>query len=116
MACSDPSFFAFDTVPEGATYSLSVSGPSGGFTAAADFTPSGSAIQHWAPDDIAPGPKNQTLNGAHLQHNVVIFVTIVSPAAITVTVRASINGVDFCREVTGAAGTTDRITHILSMA
>ncbi len=117
MACNDPSPFFFENIPVGAQYELSVSGSSDAFLAEADFIAAGGAPEHWSFGEISPGPKKRPLDGQHVVHSVSIFVTIQSATEMTVTVKATIDGVgSYCGSVTGIAGTTERIKHLLRMA
>ncbi len=119
MACKDANYHHWHLVDGDAHYELSVTGPAG-FSAFASFDEAGppGAVQ-W--NDITPGPKKQLLKGPGGTHIVRIYVAIMTVAPITVRVTAKVTpkaattSSDFCREITGANGTTDLITHSITM-
>lgn len=122
MPCTDPTYFYWHLMPNGSVYSVQVSGPAG-FGCYATFDEAGppGAVQ-WPHSDITrTTPKQQLLKIPGGTHVVRVYVDIISVVPITVRVEASVTplgaaAIPYCREITGASGTAEIITHIIQMA
>jgi hypothetical protein len=115
MPCTDPKRRTFLSVPAGASYELSVTGPPG-FAAFAQFDDGRtSTLETWPFEEISPGPKTKRVAGAGKTHVVFVFVNIDGARPIDVQVKASIAGKDYCRTV-GGAGTQEIVVHTIRMA
>lgn len=123
MACNDPKLAAFENLPDGCTYELSLTGSPGDFAAFAQFDEAEVVgFETWPSAMITPAPKKRLLGFPGQTHMVFVFVDIVTPANSIVRVLAKIvnNGQPvgdaYCRDVTGPNGTREIITHVLRMA
>lgn len=116
MACNDNKHREWMNIPAGSIYELSVDGPAG-FAAFAHFDDGGNhKIETWRYGDIVPGPRRKKLGSPGGMHVVFVYVDIESTQAIDVVVRATVAGKDYCRTVSGKAGTSEIIVHLLRMA
>jgi hypothetical protein len=115
MACADPKRREFMNVPVNSSYQLSVKGPAG-FAAFAQFDDGRTAtLETWPFEDISPGPKTKKLTGSGEVHVVFVFVNIDGTKNIDVEVKASVDGKDYCRTISGK-GTQEIVVHTIRMA
>ena len=111
MACDDPTIFFFENLPAGAEYALTISGPSGEFSAAPDFTEGNTRIVVPLPTPPGTVTLPPAPGRAHGVSIVILFAT-----SSTVKVEARCHGQSFCREVSAAAGEQVALIHALRMA
>ena len=108
MACNDPAFFFFEKITAPASYTRTLTGPAGQFTADSRFRNAKTGISATLKD---PQPLADATGKNHVV-NIILFFA----ADSDVTVEAECAGQKYCRKISGKANTQEQVTHILPMA
>lgn len=107
MPCIDDRIYQFPNGAGPATYTLTVSGPAGAFTASAEFTSPDKPVQYWDPSEIvAPAIKAEPVAA---DSTCAVFITIYCVATRTekIKVEATLDGTSYCRHISCVAGQTE---------
>ncbi len=114
MACIDERIHQFPTGAGPETYTLTVSGPGGAFSASAELQAGGSSSSDsWKPSEIiAPAEKVKQL-AADNAYVIETQVTCVATRTKPIRVKASLGAEKYCHEIPCVAGKTLTVINII---
>lgn len=112
--CADPEIFQFKDVPDGTTYTVKVTGPTGTFAATANHTDTNGGATHWPASALTNKTRTQVFGKGDKSgtHVVNYDIAIVSNAEIEVTLEAEVAGEKYCRKMKGKAPQVLDVLHL----